>query len=322
MAGTTNIPLTAGQYTDLGTAPALVQALGGTCFVVVADSQPANNAAGTWLAQNEAIKIDAADGSSHIWARAVTASGASVTPIYSSGGGGGGGAVTIADGADVAEGATTATAYSDGTGAAAGTVVGLLKGAFVKLAAILGVLPSARGQQTMAGSLSVAIASNQSSVPVTPATDSYGSSVTITRPANTTRYSAGAVVGGVQSFSSIGPAAGGQLMITSTLLNINDSAVISGEGGYLLALYSASPGSAYTDGAVWDLPSGDRASYLGTISLGAPVDLGFTLSVATDIINKQVTAASGTLYGYLITVGAYTPTSGRVYVPAIHTIAV
>lgn len=48
-----------------------------------------------------------------------------------SGGGGGGGASTIADGADVAEGATTATAYSDGTGAAAGTVVGALKGLYV-----------------------------------------------------------------------------------------------------------------------------------------------------------------------------------------------
>lgn len=50
--------------------------------------------------------------------------------ISGGGGGGGGGAVTIADGADVAEGATTATAYTDNTGAAAGTVVGLLKGLF------------------------------------------------------------------------------------------------------------------------------------------------------------------------------------------------
>ncbi len=51
--------------------------------------------------------------------------------------GGGGGAVTIADGADVAEGATTAAAYTDQTGAASGTVVGLLKGLY---AAIRGTL--------------------------------------------------------------------------------------------------------------------------------------------------------------------------------------
>lgn len=58
--------------------------------------------------------------------------GSAANPINVSGagGGGGGGAVTIADGADIAEGATTATAYTDRTGAAAGTVVSLLKGLF------------------------------------------------------------------------------------------------------------------------------------------------------------------------------------------------
>lgn len=234
----------------------------------------------------------------------------------SSGGGGGGGAVTIADGADVAEGAIAdAAATAGGTGTIS-----------AKLRRLTAQLPAALGQTTMSASMSVAIASNQSSVPVTPATDSYASSVTITRPANTTAYSAGAVIGGVSTavltFSTIGPAAGAQLMVTSVLFNINDSAVISGETSYNLALYSASPGSAYTDGAIWDLPSGDRTSYLGTIQLGTPADLGSTLSVAADIINKQITAASGTLYGYLITVGAYTPTPGRVYVPSIHTIAV
>lgn len=51
--------------------------------------------------------------------------------------GGGGGAVTIADGADVAEGATTAAAYTDQTGAASGTVVGLLKGVYAALRGIV-----------------------------------------------------------------------------------------------------------------------------------------------------------------------------------------
>jgi len=57
-------------------------------------------------------------------------SAANPLQIAGGGGGGGGGAVTIADGADVAEGATTAAAYTDTTGAAAGTVVGLLKGLY------------------------------------------------------------------------------------------------------------------------------------------------------------------------------------------------
>src|SRR5882757_1265943 len=47
--------------------------------------------------------------------------------------GGGGGAVTIADGADVAEGTTTDIAYTDATGVAAGTLIKIVKGLFVKL---------------------------------------------------------------------------------------------------------------------------------------------------------------------------------------------
>jgi len=47
--------------------------------------------------------------------------------------GGGGGAATIADGADIAEGTTTDIAYTDATGAAAGTLVKVVKGLFVKL---------------------------------------------------------------------------------------------------------------------------------------------------------------------------------------------
>src|SRR5579859_463205 len=45
------------------------------------------------------------------------------------GGGGGGGAVTVADGADVAEGSTADAAYVSGSG----TVVAVLKGIFGKL---------------------------------------------------------------------------------------------------------------------------------------------------------------------------------------------
>ena len=71
------------------------------------------------------------------------------------GSGGGGGAVTVADGADVAQGTTTDPAWSSG----AGTVIGLLK----KLASSL----IAPGQAVMASSMPVAIASDQSAIPVT-----------------------------------------------------------------------------------------------------------------------------------------------------------
>lgn len=79
---------------------------------------------------------------------------------YVAGGGSGSLPVTIADGADVAEGATTATAYSDATGAAAGTVVGLLKGNYVTSAAFSAKLPASLGAKTGATSLSVVAASD------------------------------------------------------------------------------------------------------------------------------------------------------------------
>lgn len=72
-------------------------------------------------------------------------------------GGGGGGAVTIADGANAAQG-TTSDASS------ANTLVGLLKA----VKANTGALPVV-GQAAMAASTPVVIANNQSSIPVSPA---------------------------------------------------------------------------------------------------------------------------------------------------------
>ena len=74
--------------------------------------------------------------------------------------GSGGGPVTIADGEDVAEGATAdAAIVTDTSGTLSGKLRGLVKWAFERM-------PAALGQGTMAQSLSVAIASNQSAVPV------------------------------------------------------------------------------------------------------------------------------------------------------------
>lgn len=76
-------------------------------------------------------------------------------------GGGGGGAVTIADGADVTEGSIADAAV---TGNNPGTVNAHLRGITTQLA---GGLPASLGQKTMAGSLAVVIASDQTAFPVT-----------------------------------------------------------------------------------------------------------------------------------------------------------
>lgn len=178
------------------------------------------------------------------------------------------------------------------------------------------------------GTPSGVVVTNKSGVPydsstplpvsATATTQGYGVGLSTTRPNDTTAYTANDVVGGALTFASAGPSAGGQIMLTSAELEIDASAIISGETSYNLYLYSVTPPSALADNAAFDIPSGDRASFLGKVLLGTPVDEGSTLYVRTDAINAQFTAASGTVYGYLVTVGGYTPTAQRVYKVTLH----
>lgn len=83
-----------------------------------------------------------------------------VKETQASGGGGGGGAVTVADGADVAEGATTDSAVvTDAAGTVSGKLRGLVKWAFERM-------PASLGQKTSANSLPVVVSSDQSAIPV------------------------------------------------------------------------------------------------------------------------------------------------------------
>lgn len=154
--------------------------------------------------------------------------------------------------------------------------------------------------------------------------NAYRSAPTVTRPANVTPYTAGDVVGGAITFTSVGPD-GGHVIITTADLRIDVAAVPSGMAGFRLYLYDATPPSALADNAAWDLPSGDRANFLGYVDLGTPVDLGSTLFVQVANPGVQVKLASGTtsLYGYLVTAGGYTPAANsEVYAPRLKTVGV
>lgn len=160
---------------------------------------------------------------------------------------------------------------------------------------------------------------------VTMAPSGYASSVTVTRPSNTNTYGAGDVVGvAVNAAITFANATGGagEYLITSVWFERDVTALISGETSYTLHLYSVTPPSGLADEATWDLPSGDRASYLGSVNLGTPVDLGSTLYVEQNGVNKQVTAASTSLFAYLVTVGTYTATSGAVHRVGLHCVRV
>lgn len=157
-------------------------------------------------------------------------------------------------------------------------------------------------------------------------TAGYAARVQVTRPSDTTSYGAGDVVGvtgggtACITFPNMGAGAG-EVMITSTRFQRNATALISGETSYTLHLFSIAQPAAQVDNAVFDIAAGDQASYLGSINLGTPVDIGSTLAIEQTGVNKQVTLASSSLFGVLVTVGAYQPVSAAVHVVELHSVA-
>jgi hypothetical protein len=191
-----------------------------------------------------------------------------------------------------------------------------------RLTSLIALLPVALGQGTMAQSMRVVLPSDQSTLPVNQTTAAYDIPLTITRPANTTAYSANDDVGGALTFANAGPS-GATIMITGAQLELDISAIPSGMTSFRLYLYSATPPSALADNAAWDLPSGDRSSYLGYIDLGTPIDLGSTCYCEVFGLAKQIKLASTSLYGYLVTNGGYTSAANsEVYVVTLHAVAV
>lgn len=150
----------------------------------------------------------------------------------------------------------------------------------------------------------------------------YRSTVSITRPSNTTGYTAGDVIGiadsgtpanagsAIHTLTNIGPS-GGFILLQSASLVFSDSTVISGMAGFRVHLYSASP-TAILDNAVFDLASGERATYMGYFDLPTPVDLGSTIYTQVDSIGRMVklAAASTSIFAEIETRGTYTPASG------------
>ena len=105
---------------------------------------------------------------------------------------------------------------------------------------------------------------------------------------------------------------GALIRIISAVVKIDQTAIISGETSYSLALYSVTPPSAQADNAAWTLASADLPSYRGSLSLGTPVDLGAACYVKTQFSDQQdfnLAAGKSSLFGELITAGGFTATA-------------
>lgn len=171
------------------------------------------------------------------------------------------------------------------------------------------LLPNSVGRQALAASLSVAPALGLAST-VT---------VNITRPSDIITYAGMDAIGhlttnagsAVLEFQNFGPA-NAEMSVSSVKLRIDSTALISGEAGYRVYLFSAAPPSNLADNAAFTFPAGDQSAYLDYIDLGVPVDHGNTLECGQHNLNRSIKLGpTGSLFVYLVTLSVYAPASGR-----------
>lgn len=143
----------------------------------------------------------------------------------------------------------------------------------------------------------------------------YFSKVAVTRPDDTTAYAAldvmGTDPGTVIEFPNIAPVGGGPIMLLYAALRVDVGSIPSGMGQVRLHFYDSAP-TAIADNAAYNLPAGDRAKYLGYLTLGTPLDLGDTLFSEDDFLRKQLIATSSSIFAIAQTLSAFTPTASTV----------
>ena len=153
----------------------------------------------------------------------------------------------------------------------------------------------------------------------------YRSTVTFTRPSNTTAYTAGDVVGAtggsaIHTLATAGPS-GGYVLIQSISMATHDTSVPAGMGSFRVHLYNASP-TAIADNAAFDLLTADHGKYLGYVDLPTPQDFGSSIYTQTDYPGRLIKLATGSssLFIEIETKGAFTPVSAVTFDLAILTL--
>jgi hypothetical protein len=152
---------------------------------------------------------------------------------------------------------------------------------------------------------------------------SFGPSVSFTRPADTTAYTALDIVGAASAHLSFTPCGrpGAALLIRSAQLLISATSVPAGMTTFRLHLFNAAP-DAVADNAVWTLASaGDIAKYQGFLDFTAPADMGSALWSQVNGLNHGVQLAtdSAALVGLLQTTAGWTPAASTAIKVALQT---
>jgi hypothetical protein len=94
-------------------------------------------------------------------------------------------------------------------------------------------------------------------------------------------------------------------MITAASMEI-DSVNLQASA-WRVYLYNVTPPSAYADDTAWDLPAGDRASFLGYVDIYTGVDMGSTQWMEITNLSKQIRLTGTGAFGYLVNLTTLTP---------------
>jgi hypothetical protein len=90
----------------------------------------------------------------------------------------------------------------------------------------------------------------------------------------------------------------GGVLIMSASLQVNSATALTTV--WKLHLYSVTPPSALADNDLFDVPAGDQGSYLGFIDIAQLTDVGSTLYIQSDNLNKAIRPAARSVFGYLV----------------------
>jgi hypothetical protein len=143
------------------------------------------------------------------------------------------------------------------------------------------------------------------------------STVTITRPNDTTAYAIGDVVGQSPAanlvFTGVSSRSGGTIIVKDVHLLVAVGSIPTGMSSFYLHFFTSAP-TAIADNTAFNIIAADRSKYRGFIEIQAPVDMGDTLWSENIGVNKQIDLAVGstTLYGVLTTSAIFTPTAQSV----------
>lgn len=131
-----------------------------------------------------------------------------------------------------------------------------------------------------------------------------GLSATVTFTPAATSHTAGDSVGVAQELAFNAPTAS-TIRIISGTLRVNGATIET--TAWRLHLFSVTPPSALADDAAFLLAAVDLPSYLGYVDFAQIVDIGDTLFIEATNIQKQITLAGTSVFGYLVNGTTLTP---------------